>query len=555
MHIDIYQKADGVVVQERDGSGETVFSRFAATAARYPEKPFIDVLPETAAAYRIAAGKITYAAMLKAVALRSAALATAKVGKGARIGLLLENRPVFLEIFLAANSLGASVAPINPDLRAAELEYLISHSEMSLAFVTAQRRADVTTAAVAAGNAIPCITPDDPIPALPGPAPADPVLGPSAEAALLYTSGTTGQPKGCVLPNEYFLHSGDWYRDADGLIALRPGEERMLTPLPVFHMNALAVSVMAMITVGGCLILLDRFHPRTWWDSVRDSGATCLHYLGVMPAMLMSAPESEDDRRHAVRFGFGAGSPRELHAPFEARFGFPLIEAWAMTETGSGGVISAHDEPRKVGTNCFGRPGTDVEIRIVTDDGCDVVGDIPGEMLVRRAGSNPRYGFFSEYLKNPEATAEAWKGGWFHTGDIVSRDADGDLHFVDRKKNVIRRSGENIAAVEVEAIIARHPDIREVAVAATPDPVRGDEVAALVVCDGPSHSAQRANDLIRWALGQMAYYKVPGWVGFVSELPRTPTEKILRSALKDVVAWKMERGELHDTRALKKRQS
>jgi acyl-CoA synthetase (AMP-forming)/AMP-acid ligase II len=226
-----------------------------------------------------------------------------------------------------------------------------------------------------------------------------------------------------------------------------------------------------------------------------------------------------------------------------------------MTETGSGGVISAHDEPRKVGTNCFGRPGTDVEIRIVTDDGCDVVGDIPGEMLVRRAGSNPRYGFFSEYLKNPEATAEAWKGGWFHTGDIVSRDADGDLHFVDRKKNVIRRSGENIAAVEVEAIIARHPDIREVAVAATPDPVRGDEVAALVVCDGPSHSAQRANDIIRWALGQMAYYKVPGWVGFVSELPRTPTEKILRSALKDVVAWKMERGELHDTRALKKRQS
>jgi acyl-CoA synthetase (AMP-forming)/AMP-acid ligase II len=320
-------------------------------------------------------------------------------------------------------------------------------------------------------------------------------------------------------------------------------------------MNAMAVSVMAMITVGGCLTVLDRFHPRTWLQSVRDSGATCLHYLGVMPAMLMSAAESEEDRNHAVRFGFGAGSPSELHAPFEARFGFPLIEAWAMTETGSGGVISAHKEPRKVGTSCFGRPCPEIDIRIVDDAGNDVAKDVPGELLVRRAGPNPRYGFFSEYLKNPQATAEVWEGGWFHTGDIVQRDIDGDLHFVDRKKNVIRRSGENIAAVEVEAILARHPGIREVAVAATPDPVRGDEVAALVVCDDPAQPAETASEIVRWALGQMAYYKAPGWLGFVKELPRTPTEKILRAALKTVVADKMERGELHDTRALKKRQS
>jgi acyl-CoA synthetase (AMP-forming)/AMP-acid ligase II len=544
-----------VSVQDQAGPGETVFSRFAATAARYPEKPFLNVLPQTAAIYGIATGEITYAAMYEAVTLRRSALAAANVGKGTRIGLLLENRPVFLEILLAANSLGASVVPINPDLRAAELEYLVSHSEMALAFVTAGRRDEVAAAAVASGHPIHCITPDETVPALASAAAANALLGPATEAALLYTSGTTGSPKGCVLSNEYFLHSGDWYRDTGGLIALVQGEERMLTPLPVFHMNALSVSVMAMITVGGCLTLLDRFHPRTWWQSVRDSGATCLHYLGVMPAMLMSAPESERDRNHTVRFGFGAGSPRELHAPFEARFGFPLIEAWAMTETGSGGVISAHNEPRKIGTNCFGRPGTRLEVRIVDDGGSDVGDDVPGELLVRRSGANPRYGFFTEYLKNPEATAEAWANGWFHTGDIVQRDADGDLHFVDRKKNVIRRSGENIAAVEVEAVLARHPGIREVAVAATPDAVRGDEVAALVVIDDVANPDETANEIVRWALGQMAYYKAPGWLGFVRELPRTPTEKILRAALKTVVAEKMERGELYDTRAMKKRQA
>jgi acyl-coenzyme A synthetase/AMP-(fatty) acid ligase len=311
---------------------------------------------------------------------------------------------------------------------------------------------------------------------------------------------------------------------------------------------------MAMVTVGGCLTMLDRFHPSTWWDSVCQSGATCLHHLGVMPAMLMKAAPNALDREHKVRFSFGAGAPAELHDAFEARFGFPLIEAWAMTETGSGGVISAHREPRKIGTNCFGRPTTEVDIRIVDDSGADVADDMPGELLVRRAGADPRYGFFREYLKNPEATQEAWQGGWFHTGDIVSRDADGDLHFVDRKKNVIRRSGENIAAVEVETILAKHPAIRQVAVAATPDPLRGDEVAALIVAEKTT-TAHDAAEIVRWGLEEMAYYKVPGWIGFVSELPRTPTEKILRAALKELVASKMTEGAFHDMRALKKRKA
>ncbi|MEO5708167.1 MAG: AMP-binding protein [Alteraurantiacibacter sp.] len=529
------------------------FERFHAAATRWPDKPFLNILPETAAVYGITAGEITYGVMLSRIERRRSELSAAGLGAGMRLGLLLENRPEFIEIWFAANALGASVVPINPDLRRSEIEYLIAHSEMAAAFVLPERLDEFAAAAQAVQSAMATVAPAGLLPPLTGRASAPGGDPAQREAALLYTSGTTGKPKGCVLTNEYFLHSGDWYRDVGGLISLREGEERMLTPLPVFHMNAMAVSVIAMVTMGGCLTLLDRFHPSTWWDSVRRSKATCLHYLGVMPAMLMKAAPSPLDRDHAVRFGFGAGAPAELHGPFETRFGFPLIEAWAMTETGSGGVISAHREPRKIGTNCFGRPTAEVDIRIVGDAGGDVAEGQPGELWVRRAGPNPRYGFFREYLKGPEATDEAWQGGWFHTGDIVARDADGDLHFVDRKKNVIRRSGENIAAVEVEAILAKHPAIRQVAVAATPDPLRGDEVAALVVACDHSAGAETAADIARWGLDEMAYYKVPGWIGFVDELPRTPTEKILRAALKDLVADRMAAGELHDTRAFKKR--
>lgn len=532
----------------------TVFARFHSTALRRGAAGFFNVLPETAAIYGSAPGEISYGAMLARVQRRRGTFARCGYGEGHRVGLLLQNRPEFIELWFALNALGVSVVPINPDLRTSELEYIISHSEMNAAFVLAERRDEVATAARQAGRPIPVVTETDDVPAPFGGA-REAIAGDSAtECALLYTSGTTGQPKGCVLTNEYFLHSGNWYRDAGGLIGLKPDSERMITPLPLFHMNAMAVSLMAMLSVGGSLTMLDRFHPRTWWQSVRDSRATCLHYLGVMPSMLMSAPASEQDRAHTVRFGFGAGVDKLLHAPFEQRFGFPLLEAWAMTETGSGGVIAANVEPRKIGTACFGHPAPEVEVRIVDDSGNEAAVGMPGELLVRRAGANPRYGFFREYLKNAEATAEAWAGGWLHTGDIVSRDADGDLHFVDRKKNVIRRSGENIAAVEVESVLNRHPAIRQAAVAATPDQVRGDEVAAVIIAEQGGADQKLAEDIVRWSLEQMAYYKAPGWIAFVDKLPLTATEKIQRGGLKDFVSKLMRDGAFFDLRDLKKRQ-
>nr|WP_283817944.1 AMP-binding protein [Bradyrhizobium jicamae] len=521
---------------------------------RRGEGPFLNVLPETADIYGIAAGEISYRAMLGRVDRRRDEFASRGYGLGHRVGLLLQNRPAFIELWFALNALGVSVVPINPDLRLSELEYIIAHSEMSAAFVLADRRAEVETAARQAGRRIPVVTEADAAPAPFGRVKPASDGDAATECALLYTSGTTGQPKGCVLTNLYFTYSGDWYRDLGGLAELTADEARMITPLPMFHMNAMAVSLLAMISVGGCLTMLDRFHPRSWWQSVKQSRATCLHYLGVMPSMLMSAPASDEDRAHNVRFGFGAGVDKLLHAPFEARFGFPLIEAWAMTETGSGGVIAANAEPRKIGTSCFGRPSAAVEVRIVDDAGQDVDGDAPGELLVRHAGTDPRFGFFREYLKNPEATADVWQGGWLHTGDIVSRDADGDLHFVDRKKNVIRRSGENIAAVEVESVLNRHPAIKQAAVAATPDQVRGDEVAAVIIPAQAGADRALAEEIVRWSLEQMAYYKAPGWITFAERLPLTATEKIQRAGLKDVVARLMGEGAFYDLREMKKRQ-
>ncbi|MBO1016261.1 AMP-binding protein [Achromobacter sp. SD115] len=537
----------------------TVHQAFRDTAARYGAQPFLCILPETAQAYGIAAGELSYAQADAAIETLRAAYARAGYGHGHRAGLLLENRPAFFLHWFALNALGVSVVPINPDLRAAELEYLTGHSEIALAVALPERHADLLAAAQRAGRELRVMGPDDAPPAAPFAAPlADREPDVLSECALLYTSGTTGRPKGCILPNRYFLHAGGWYARIGGLCELRPGQERMLTPLPLVHMNAMAYSAMAMVLTGGCLIPLDRFHPKTWWDSVRDSGATVLHYLGVMPAILMKAEPSARDKQPAIRFGFGAGVDRKLHQPFEERFGFPLLEAWAMTETGAGAVIIANHEPRHIGSSCFGREEDDVLVRIVADTGAEAAAGEPGELLVRHAGEDPRYGFFAGYLKDEEATSQAWEDGWFHTGDIVRRDADGALRFVDRKKNVIRRSGENISAVEVESVLLQHPLVKAVAVAAVPDAVRGDEVLACVVPESlPAEGdamEQAARSIVQWSLEQLAYYKAPGYVAFVDSLPLTTTNKIQRGEMKALAPTLPGTARCVDTGHMKKRQ-
>jgi acyl-CoA synthetase (AMP-forming)/AMP-acid ligase II len=467
----------------------TVFSAFERTARAHAARPFLQVFPEKV--------EYSYAQALALANEIAARYRRADYGPGHRVALQLPNCPEFLLHFLALNSLGASVVPLNPDSRPAERDYVLQHSEAHAVITRENLHAP----------------------------PRAPAAGEARECALLYTSGTTGKPKGCLLSNFYFLNVGQRYLDEGGLCAVRPGEERLITPLPLLHMNALAVSATAMILAAGCVVQLDRFHPRTWWRDVAQSGATIVHYLGVMPAILMALPASELDRAHRVRFGYGANANPKDHAAFEARFGFPLVEAWAMTETGGGAIVAASREPRHVGTRCIGRPPPGLEVRIEEES---------AELLVRQAGPDPRRGFFSGYLKDQAATEEAWRGGWFHTGDAVRRGDDGQLHFVDRRKNIIRRSGENIAALEVEAALAGHPAIAQVAVIAAPDPLRDEEVLACVVPHRNSKvDLQTAISIQDWCLDRLSYFKAPGYVAFIDELPTTSTNKVQKAKLAD----------------------
>ena len=537
----------------------TVYEAFRRSAARYPDHDFLCVMPETAARYGIEAQTFSYERASREVTGLAERYRQAGLGHGQRTGLMLDNQPDMFFHWLALNSIGAAVVPINSDWRAAELEYVIGHSEMVAAVVAPKRRQDISDAARSAGREVAVASPSllDLV-RVTAPQRGDSFPDSTSECALLYTSGTTGQPKGCVLTNEYYIWAGTWYAGLDGLCRLEEGTERLLTPLPMTHMNAMAFSTMAMVLTGGCVIPLDRFHPTTWWESVALSRATVIHYLGVMPAMLLGAPESRTDRAHSVRFGFGAGVSPRLHATFEGRFGFPLIEAWAMTETGAGAVVIANREPRKVGSACFGKPTARIELRIVTQDGSEAAPGQHGELWVRSASDRPEYGFFREYLKDPDATAEAWKDGYFHTGDIVFADADGDLHFVDRKRNVIRRSGENISAVEVEGVILQHWATGAVGVAAVPDEVRGDEVMACIVLRNPVREDELralARELVDFCLARLAYFKAPGYVTFCNQLPLTATAKIQRAKLGELARQALEQGRAIDLRALKKRAS
>jgi acyl-CoA synthetase (AMP-forming)/AMP-acid ligase II len=376
------------------------------------------------------------------------------------------------------------------------------------------------------------------------------------ECALLFTSGTTGKPKGCVLSNFYVLHLARWYGAQGGLAEIRAGGEIAATPLPMFHMNALACSTMGMILKGGAVVPLDRFHAGRWWHTIADAGATVIHYLGVMPAVLLKLPPGPADRAHKVRFGFGAGVDPDHHQAFEARFGFPLVEVWGMTEAGAGAVTTTGTGPRHVGRRCIGRLGPDMAHRIVDDAGRDVAAGAPGELLVRALGPDPRRGFFSGYLKDAAATAQAWAGGWFHTGDVVRADADGYLFFVDRKKNIVRRSGENISVVEVESVLDSFDEVAGVAVAPVADDVRGEEVCALIrlargVPAGAAAARAVAQEIVARCAARLAYFKVPGYVAFVDTLPVTATQKLQRSETRALAARLVADGTALDLREFK----
>jgi acyl-CoA synthetase (AMP-forming)/AMP-acid ligase II len=528
----------------------SVYEAFEGTRRRSGTRPFLHI-PAHCAGGLV---DLTYEQAGSAIERTITGYRQAGYGAGYHVALLLDNRAEFYIHWLALNAIGAGVVPIGTSLTAQEASYLLQHGDVDLVvhlpeFQTAAERATQGGLAITTPQAIDAQ-------GAPRAAPRRFAGGQPAAAAIVFTSGSTGRPKGCVLSNRYFLTFGNWYRDLGGRCSLQPDAERLITPLPLNHVNALAFSSMGMILTGGCIIQLDRFSSTEWWSTVIESRASLMHYLGVMPAMLLQMPPHPLERSHSLRFGFGGGVRGALHASFEERFGFPLIEAWAMTETGGAGTISTHAGERHVGTGCIGQPSARyAEAEIVDDDGKPSSVGAVGELVVRATGSDPRKGFFSGYYKDRVATENAWLGGWLHSGDLARRGTDGALFFVGRRKQMIRRSGENISAAEVEAALAVDPSVKEAAVVPVPDEIREEEVFAFIVVPADvMPTSTLAGAILRAAAERLAYYKLPGYFAFVDSLPVTATQKPRYGVLAELARSLLEESgpSLHDVRQAKR---
>jgi crotonobetaine/carnitine-CoA ligase len=528
----------------------TLFDAFAQARTRAPQQPF---LAESALS---GGGTWSFAQAGDEVDRLSALYGAKGWGPGHRVALAVGNHPRHFFHFLALNRLGASIVPLNPDHRAGEIRHALRLARVDMVVALPDRHAVVADAIGTEADLrhIPHLLHDQLQSALlPAPRPAGAAGDPwRREVAILFTSGTSGLPKGCILTNEYVMTAGAWYRDLGGALTLRHGQERLLNPLPVFHMNCGMTTIATMCLTDNCLVLPDRFHATTWWEDCVRSGATGIHYLGIMPPALFKQAPVPWETRHGVRFGLGAGCDPSLHVAVEKRFGFPFVEVWGMTETGR--FLANQHEPRQPDTRAFGRQAEPVEVRVVDDQDSDLPDGSPGELLVRAQGPDPRQGFFSGYLDDEAATQQAWRGGWFHTGDVVRRDSTGMLYFVDRRKDMIRRSGENISAADVEAALAAHPAVVRVAVLAVPDEMRDEEVLAVVVpAAGVPHGEETARALVLHCLSELAYYKAPGWVVFRTELPVTATNKLQKNRIFAPSSNML--ADAHDMRALKKRQT
>lgn len=483
--------------------------------------------------------KITYLQMDKYSNQTANMFIELGIRKGDRVALMLPNCPEFFYLWFGLMKIGASIVPINNYFQEKETAYILQHSEVKVVLATPEYWKIVQKAVqtsniqlryrISVGGDFPDTLSYERIRPQFSSVLGEASIYATDEASILYTSGTTGNPKGCIESQEYYLVAGNRYSEHLGMTA----DDRILTPLPIFHMNPQILSTMGTLFVGGSLAIVDRFHPRSWWQELRAMEVTHFHYLGVLPAMLMGMPPQADDADHRPWIGIGAGVPKTIHLPFEERFNVKLLEVFGMTETGLNFCCLPQPD-RAVGTACFYKPFEEYEAMVVDDEDQEVPTGVVGEMLLR--GSDPdnrRRGFMSGYYKNPDATMKAWRNDWFHTGDYVQRDTAGRYYFVDRKKDIVRRSGENISASEVEGVIHLHPAVMDVAVIPVPDQIREQEAKAYVVLkEGYSPDTVPISDLIAWTTDKLAYFKVPRYWEFRESLPVTQTGKIQKQSLK-----------------------
>jgi crotonobetaine/carnitine-CoA ligase len=342
---------------------------------------------------------------------------------------------------------------------------------------------------------------------------------PAQLLAILYTSGTTGPSKGVCCPHaQYFWWGINGIRNLE----IREGDV-LCTTLPLFHSNALGTFYQALLS-GATLVAESRFSASRFWQSLVEHHATAAYVLGAMVPILMSRPPSAQERGHRVRCGLGPGVPANLHIAFEQRTGIRLIDGYGSTETNFViGSTTAEQRPGSMGKVCDG-----YHARVLDQDGDEAKAGEAGELILR---ADDQLAFATGYFAMPDKTAEAFRDGWFHTGDRVVREADGSFRFIDRLKDAIRRRGENISSFEVEQVLLSHPDIASAAAFAVPSELAEEEVMAVVVRRPDSAITEGA--LSEFCRPRLARFAIPRFIEFVEALPTTENGKVQKYKLRD----------------------
>ena len=519
---------------EHDG---TLAGAYASRMLADPQRPFIVYEGKT----------ISWSAFYDAADRAAHALSARGIVKGDRVAVMARNHPGHVILLFALARLGAIMVPVNPDYGIEEARYVLHHAQVSAIACSGETLA-VAREACGGITPVPWFMMLDRAaqgaPALDDliASPPQAALPPNARAddtcLIVYTSGTTGFPKGAMHSQRSFVTGGEAFVQR---VYAQP-DERIMIVLPLFHINALFYSVAGTLAAGCTMIIVPRFSASTYWQTAEETGATEVNIIEAIGTILMKRPRGEFRPGHKITKLYGARQAfietftKEFHIP-NLIGGFGMTEIPGVTcipfegprKPGSMGPVGRHPDPTRPWAEC----------RVVDDDGKDVGVDEVGEFAVKTPI------IMQGYYRDPEQTGNAFRDGWFMTGDLVRRDADGYYFFVSRKKDIIRRRGENISGAELDRVIAEHPAVYEVAAIAVPSELGEDEILAAVVRK-PGASVE-AQEIAEWCRARLAPMKVPRYVAFVDELPHTPTHKVLKAKLRADPALRKRAVDLQNT--------
>lgn len=508
----------------------TLTDVFDRACGAFPEKEFI-VFEDRQAAVE----SFTYAQAALMVEQYAAVFARHGITKGERVLVHMHNRPSYLFTWFACAKLGAIMVPLNAQAGDFEIDYCIDHCAASA--VVTEPDSFERFCALQKNHPglrtifLPNASPEHEYPgAVLIDEERDCCLHVRTQAALsdeddlmwLFTSGTTSRPKAVQLTHANAVFAGrfgaEWWK-------VTP-QDRHILVLPLFHVNAQFMSVMPVLFSGATLIMTEHFSASHYMEQVRRHRATTASLVATTLTMILNQPASELDAQNDLRLIiYAIGLPREKLLAFQKRFSAPLCELWGMSETLGATTINPLDGEMRL--NCIGIARKENQVKIVDDNGRDVLPGTVGEIVVQGV---PGRTLMKGYYNDPSATEATIRNGWLYTGDNAYMDAQGYFYFVDRKKDMIKRAGENVAACEVEYVISLHPAVQEVAVVGVPDAVREEAVLAFVIAQPGERCSEQ--DIIEWCSGKLADFKVPGSVRFVSDFPRTSLGKVQKNILK-----------------------